>query len=55
MTRNFNNKLRQSDQDWKLTEITEDPGFLSIAKAINSATVYAGTIRDKEGKPKDTF
>lgn len=54
MTRNFNNKLRQSDQDWKLTEITEDPGFLNIAKAINSATVYAGTIRDKEGKPKET-
>jgi hypothetical protein len=54
MTRNFNTKLRQSDQDWKLTEITEDPGFLNIAKAINSATVYAGTIRDKEGKPKET-
>ena len=54
MTRDFNSKLRQSDQDWKLTEITEDPGFLNIAKAINSATVYAGTIRDKEGKPKET-
>jgi|GEM_PF-985892 len=54
MTRNFNTKLRQSDQDWKLTEITEDPGFLNIAKAINSATVYAGTIRDKEGKTKET-
>ncbi len=54
MTRNLNNKLRQSDQDWKLTEITEDPGFLNIAKAINSATVYAGTIRDKDGKPKET-
>ncbi|MBW4670053.1 MAG: hypothetical protein KME60_22235 [Cyanomargarita calcarea GSE-NOS-MK-12-04C] len=54
MSRNFNNKLRQNDQDWKLTEITEDPGFLNIAKAINSATVYAGTIRDKEGKTKET-
>ena len=54
MMRNFNSKLRQNDSDWKLTEITEDPGFLNIAKAINSATVYAGTIRDKEGKTKET-
>lgn len=54
MVRNLNTKLRQNDQDWQLTEITEDPGFLNIAKAINSATVYAGTIRDKEGKPKET-
>jgi hypothetical protein len=54
MTRNFNNKLRPTDQDWKLTEITEDPGFLNIAKAINSATVYAGTIREKDGKTRET-
>lgn len=54
MTRNFTSKSRQSDQDWKLTEITEDQGFLNIAKAINSATVYAGNIRDKDGNSKDT-
>ena len=54
MMRNFNSKSRQNDSDWKLTEITEDPGFLNIAKAINSATVYAGIIRDKEGKTKET-
>ncbi|MCV3214396.1 hypothetical protein OGM63_12885 [Plectonema radiosum NIES-515] len=54
MVRNLNTKLRQNDQDWKLTEITEDPGFLNLAKAINSATVYAGTIRDKDGKSKET-
>ena len=40
MVKNFQH--RQNDQDWSLTEITEDPGFLRIAKAINSATVYAG-------------
>ncbi|GAX38415.1 hypothetical protein [Nodularia sp. NIES-3585] len=40
MVKNFQH--RQKDQDWSLTEITEDPGFLRIAKAINSATVYAG-------------
>jgi hypothetical protein len=54
MMKNFSNKSRQNDGDFKLTEITEDPGFLNIAKAINSATVYAGTIRDKEGKSKET-
>jgi hypothetical protein len=54
MVRNLNTKLRQNDQDWKLTEITEDPGFLNLAKAINSATVYAGTIRDQDGKSKET-
>ena len=54
MTRSLNSKLRQIDQDWKLTEITEDSGFLNIAKAINSATVYAGTIRDKDGNTKET-
>lgn len=40
MVKNFQH--RQDDQDWSLTEITEDSGFLRIAKAINSATVYAG-------------
>lgn len=54
MTRNLTNPSRQNDQDWKLTEITEDPGFLNIAKAINSATVYAGTIRDQDGNTKET-
>lgn len=54
MVKNLHTKLRQNDQDWQLTEITEDPGFLNIAKAINSATVYAGTIHDKEGKSKET-
>ena len=54
MTRNFTAKFRQSDRDWKLTEITENQGFLNIAKAINSATVYAGNIRDREGKIKET-
>ncbi len=45
MVKNFN--YRQNDQDLKLTDITEDPGFLRIAKAINSATVYAG--KDEHG------
>lgn len=54
MIKNLNNKYRQDDRDWSLTEITQDPGFLNIAKAINSATVYAGTIRDKENQSKDT-
>jgi hypothetical protein len=40
MVKNF--KHRQNDQELNLTDITEDPGFLRIAKAINSATVYAG-------------
>lgn len=54
MTRSFTAKMRQSDRDWKLTEITENQGFLNIAKAINSATVYAGNIRDKEGNIRET-
>ncbi|MUH01372.1 hypothetical protein F7734_57540 [Scytonema sp. UIC 10036] len=54
MVRNFSGKLRQNDSDWSLTEITTDSGFLNIAKAINSATVYAGTIHNKEGKSKET-
>ncbi|HLP89878.1 MAG TPA: hypothetical protein VK184_14980 [Nostocaceae cyanobacterium] len=45
MVKNFN--YRQNDQEVKLTDITEDPGFLRIAKAINSATVYAG--KDEHG------
>ncbi|MBD1930118.1 hypothetical protein H6F74_28435 [Trichocoleus sp. FACHB-90] len=47
MTKSF--KQRQDEQDWSLTEITEDPGFLRIARAINSATVYAGKIQTKNG------
>jgi hypothetical protein len=47
MTRNL--KHRNDEQEWSLTEITEDPGFLRIAKAINSATVYAGKIHTKNG------
>lgn len=52
MTQNF--KHRKGDQEWNLTEITKDPGFLRIAQAINSATVYAGTVRDKNGQAKET-
>ncbi len=48
------NLKRQDDREWSLTEITEDSGFLNIAKAINSATVYAGKIRDKDGQTKET-
>jgi hypothetical protein len=40
MVKNFNNP--QNDKELTLTDITQDPGFLRIAKAINSATVYAG-------------
>ncbi|BAZ12989.1 hypothetical protein NIES4071_48230 [Calothrix sp. NIES-4071] len=54
MLKNLNNKYRQDDREWSLTEITQDSGFLNIAKAINSATVYAGTIRDKDNQSKDT-
>ena len=39
----------KSDQTWSVTEITQNPGFLRIARAINSATVYAGKIRTKDG------
>ena len=45
MVKNFNH--RQNDKELTLTDITEDPGFLRIAKAINSATVYAG--KDEHG------
>jgi hypothetical protein len=47
MTDSF--RQRKDDQEWSLTEITEDPGFLRIARAINSATVYAGKIQTKGG------
>lgn len=33
-----------------LKQITENPGFIRIARAINSSTIYAGTIKDKDGK-----
>lgn len=45
MTQSFTSL--KGDKDWNLTEITEDSGFLRIAKAINSATVYAG--KDEHG------
>ncbi|MBD2027010.1 hypothetical protein [Leptolyngbya sp. FACHB-711] len=35
-------------KDLKL--ITENPGFIRIARAINSSTIYAGTIKDRDGK-----
>lgn len=38
MTRQF----KKDNQDWSITEITENEGFKHIAQAINSATVYAG-------------
>ncbi|GFE68272.1 hypothetical protein [Chroococcus sp. FPU101] len=47
-------KNSQKTQDWSISEITQNPGFLRIAQAINSATVYAGSIRDAEGKQKET-
>jgi hypothetical protein len=46
MIQSFN---RRDDQEWSITEITGDPGFLRIARAINSATVYAGKIQTKSG------
>ncbi|MBD2295135.1 hypothetical protein H6G06_17015 [Anabaena sphaerica FACHB-251] len=45
MVKNFNH--RQNEKELDLRDITEDPGFLRIAKAINSATVYAG--KDEHG------
>lgn len=47
MTRNFKAK---EGQDCSIIEIIEDPGFLRIARAINSATVYAGKIQTKNGQ-----
>ncbi|MDB9310644.1 hypothetical protein PN471_18845 [Aphanizomenon sp. CS-733/32] len=45
MVKNFNHP--QNHKELTLTDITQDPGFLRIAKAINSATVYAG--KDEHG------
>lgn len=45
MTQSFD----KSDQSWSTTEITQNKGFQRIARAINSATVYAGKIKTKEG------
>jgi len=45
MTQSFD----KTDQDWSTTEITQNSGFRRIARAINSATVYAGKIKTKEG------
>ena len=41
------NIMTKKDADF--TQITQDPSFLRIAKAINQATVYAGKISTKEG------
>lgn len=40
----------KQEENWSIAEITENPGFLRIARAINSATVYAGKIQTKNGK-----
>ncbi|GAB4324437.1 MAG: hypothetical protein OHK0047_08810 [Leptolyngbyaceae cyanobacterium] len=45
MTRSFD----KADQKWSIKDITQNKGFLRIARAINSATVYAGKIKTKEG------
>lgn len=39
-----------SKQDIRFTQITQDPSFLRIAKAINQATVYAGKVRTQNGE-----
>lgn len=39
----------KSGQKWSIIDITQNKGFLRIARAINSATVYAGKIKTKEG------
>lgn len=41
------NLMTQKDRSF--TQITQDPSFLRIAKAINQATVYAGKVQTKEG------
>ncbi|MDL5052041.1 hypothetical protein QQ056_00415 [Oscillatoria laete-virens NRMC-F 0139] len=41
------NLMTQKDRSF--TQITQDPSFLRIAKAINQATVYAGRVQTKEG------
>ncbi len=40
----------KKDDNWSIAEITENSGFLKIARAINSATVYAGKIQTKNGQ-----
>jgi hypothetical protein len=45
MTQSFD----KPDQNWSVTEITQNQGFQRIARAINSATVYAGKIKTKQG------
>lgn len=47
MTDSF--RQRRNDQEWSITEITQNDGFRRIARAINSATVYAGKIKTKDG------
>ena len=49
MTQSF---YRPKDEEWSIKDITENPGFLRIARAINSSTVYAGKIQTKAG-PKE--
>lgn len=39
-------------KDSSISQITSDPSFLRIAKAINHATIYAGDIKTKEGTKK---
>jgi hypothetical protein len=46
MTRSFD----KADQNYSISEITENDGFLRIARAINSATVYAGKITVKKAE-----
>lgn len=36
-------------KDSSFTQITRDPSFLRIAKAINQATVFAGKVQTKDG------
>jgi hypothetical protein len=37
-----------AEADWSITDITQNQGFQRIARAINSATVYAGKITFKQ-------
>ncbi|WP_071517450.1 hypothetical protein [Geitlerinema sp. PCC 9228] len=39
-----------SKKDVRFTQITQDPSFLRIAKAINQATVHAGRIQTRNGE-----
>lgn len=36
-------------KEYSFTQITRDPSFLRIAKAINQATVFAGKVQTKKG------